>query len=227
MVASMINRAESLAGELEEIYKRDLNSQNLSHDALNLTHEVLEKCSNILDQIMTIVFDQKIRPLLQNAPEKPRGYFPIAEDEHSYRSSLGRWGCANLSILEPTIDEKLRSLQPFSGHENKIYLRIRELANHKHTGLVPQKRNENRFVNVSSPSGSVSWGPGVVFGSGVEVMGVPIDPNTQMPAHQHGVDVSVERWVSFHFEDHDENALVFCKDSINAVKRVFNILLNF
>lgn len=82
-------------------------------------------------------------------------------------------------------------------------------------------------MNVTgSGGGSVSWGPGVTFGSGVSVMGVPIDPKTQMPAHTRGIHVSVENWVSFHFEEGGEDALSFCKTAIEDVRRAVSTLMN-
>jgi hypothetical protein len=226
LIESMIDRAANLLDELERIYERDLASQNVSDDALNLTHEVAEKCSNTLDQIMTLVFEREIKPLISKHPKRG-GYFPAAADESSYRSSLGHWNAADLDVLSAITDQKLRSLQPFTKTENRIYARLKLIANRKHTGLSPQKRHEQQRVNVTSPSGgSVSWGPGVTFGAGVSIMGVPIDPRTQMPAHTNGINVAVEKWVSFHFDDNGEDALAFCRESVKATRCAFRVLLN-
>ena len=226
LVKSMISRAEDIVRELETTYQHDLGEKDVSAKARNLTHEILEKCSNALDQAMTILFDYEIRSRLPEAPKRG-GYFPIAKDIDAYRSSLGQWNAKDLAIFAPDLDAKLLSLQPFTKPQNQIFLRMRELANRKHTGLTPQKRLEQRRVNVTSPSGgSVSWGPGVTFGSGVSIMGVPIDPSTQMPAHSNGISIEVERWISFHFDDGGEDALLFCKDSISATRRAIDALLN-
>lgn len=226
LVKSMITRAEKLLIELENIYKNDLNRKYISDEALNVTHEVIEKCSNILDIIMTLVFEQNIKPHLDQVPKKG-GYFPIANDEHSYKSCLGKWNATNLDVISPETDRKLRSLQPFVHCKNKIFSRIRQLANKKHTGLVPQIRKEQSRVTVSQPSvGSVSWGPGVTFGNGVSVMGIPIDPRTQRPVHNIGAEVTVETWVSFHFSEGDEDALAFCKAAVVATSDAMNILLH-
>lgn len=139
---------------------------------------------------------------------------------------MGQWGAADLETIAVTVDAKVRSLQPFVSPQNKVFARIRALANKKHTSLAPQKRIEEKRVNVTSPSGGgVSWGPGVTFGPGVSVMGVPIDPRTQMPAHSRGINIEVETWVSFQFEDGGENALAFCKSAVVAAQRVVDTLL--
>lgn len=221
---SMIARAEKLMGELKEVYNRDLDAKHVSPEALNITHEIIEKCSNVMDQTMTAVFESEIKSKIAIQPKRG-GYFPVAKDEKAYKESLGQWKASELDTIAPDIDKKLRSLQPFTSPSNAIYARIRELANKKHTALQPQKRNVQQRVNVSRPGvGGVSWGPGVVFGGGVSVMGVPIDPRTQMPAHSQGIDVTVEKWVSFHFES-GEDAFAFCGSAIQAVRRAVKTLI--
>lgn len=224
LLNSMITRAETLLGELEKVYTRDLAAREVTPEALNITHEIVEKCSNILDQAMTLAYETQIKPKLLTPPKRG-GYFPAASDEQSYRSALGQWQAANLDALVPDLDRKLRLLQPFSHPSNAIFGRIKVLANKKHAGLAPQVRKEQERVNVSRRGqGGVSWGPGVTFGPGVRVMGAPIDPRTQLPIPTAGVDVTVEKWVSFHFEEGGEDALTFCRDAIRAARRVMQTL---
>lgn len=224
ILESMISRADKLHSELKQVYEKDLLAKEVSADALNITHEIIEKCSNVMDQSMTLAFEIFIKGKIDSQPKRG-GYFPVARDEGSYRSSLGQWNAKNLEEICPKLERDLRSLQPFSNPDNAIFIRIRELANKKHTGLVPQKRFEQKRVNVARQGvGSVNWGSGVTFGRGVSVMGVPINPSTQMPAHTQGIDVSIERWVSFNFEGGGENALDFCRLAIAAARRVVSTL---
>jgi hypothetical protein len=224
-IDSMLQRAEKLLDELYVIYKRDLEIKDISLEAINITHEIIEKCSNVLDQCMAAVFDLDIKPHLTVLPKRG-GYFPAAADEASYRSTMGQWGAPDLQDIAPGLDTRLRALQPFFHPDNKVFGRIRELANKKHTRLVPQQRLEQRRTHVTRPGyGAVSWGPGVTFGQGVSVVGVPIDPVTQMPAHNIGIEVTVERWISFHLEEGGEDALAFCRASIAAARRALKSLL--
>lgn len=222
---SMIARAERLMGELKDVYNRDLTAKQVSPEALNITHEIIEKCSNVLDQSMTAVFETKIKGKITTQPKRG-GYFPVAKDERGYKESLSQWKAADLDKIAPDVDAKLRSLQPFTSPKNAIFSRIRELANKKHTRLIPQKRREQPRVNVSRPgSGSVSWDPSSVrFGSGVTMLGVPVDPRTQMPSHSQGIDIAIEKWISFHLEDGGENAIGFCEAAIQAVHRAVKTL---
>lgn len=221
---SMITRAETLLSDLERVYIRDLGCREVSAEALNITHEVIEKCSNVLDQAMTLAFETQIKPKLVTMPKRG-GYFPTAADEQSYRSTLGQWNAADLDVLVPDLDIKLRSLQPFANASNAVFGRIRLLANKKHTSLAPQVRMEQRRVNVTRQGhGGVSWGPGVSFGSGVSIMGAPIDPRTQLPVPTAGMDVTVEKWVSFHFKEGGEDSLTFCRDAVQAARRAVQTL---
>lgn len=221
---AMIARAEELVAQLKAVYERDLRAQVVSLDALNITHEIIEKCSNVMDQAMTLYFYRTIAPLLTELPSRG-GYFPAARDEQSYRSSMGRWNATDLQDICPEADTKLRSLQPFSARKNEIYARIRDLAAKKHTSLEPQVRQEQRRVSVTrAGSGSVSWDAGVRFGEGVSIMDVPIDPITQLPAHNQSIDVSEEVWVSFNFEKSGEDAWALCKQAPPATNTVLNVL---
>lgn len=227
-IESMMPRAENLLVELSSVYIRDLSAQKVSLEALNITHEIIEKCSNALDQGMTAVFESYVKDKLSARPKRG-GYFPTAADEGSYRSAMGQWGIVQPELLIPDLDAKLRSLQPFTNAANAIYARIRSLANQKHTKLVPQTRHENKRVNISSTGGggSVSWGEGVQFGQGVSLMGVPIDPHTQMPVHTRGINATIQTWVSFHLESGDGEARDFCSRAIAATRRAIMALLEF
>lgn len=223
---SMIQRAEALLGELEIVYTRDLKAHDVSAEALNITHEVIEKCSNILDQAMTLAFETEIKPKLATPPKRG-GHFPAATDEQSYRSTLGQWHAADLDVLVPDLDQKLRSLQPFSNVSNTIFARIKALASKKHSGLAPQVRKEQRRVSATRQGqGVVSWGPGVTFGAGVSVMGTPIDPRTQLPIPTAGLDVAVETWVSFHFKEGGQDALMFCRSAVQATRCAVRTIVN-
>jgi len=224
LLHSMIDRAGKLTQELKTIYDRDLSNKEVSAEALNLTHEIIEKCSNSLDQSMSLLFERSIKPHLTDLPKKG-GYFPAGKDEHAYKSTLGQWNASDLQNIAPEIDDRLRSLQPFTASRNAIYAQIKAFAAHKHTGLRPQTRNEQRRVNVTRPGqGGVSWGPGVKFGQGVHVMGVPINPATQMPAHSEGINIDVEVWVSFLIEETGQNALDFCNAAIGAARAAIEAL---
>ena len=220
MIRSMLSRADRLLADLEDEYQKCLNEKAVSTGALNLTHEVIEKCTNTLDQLMTHAWTVRIRPTLANPPARG-GYFPAARDEAGFRSSLGHWQSTDLDTRDPDFARVLRSYQPMTDRRNEWVGVLRELAAKKHTGLVPQKRQEDRRVTVTGAGGgSVSWGPGVTFGPGVSVMGAPVNPQTQMPVPTPTTKTTVEIWVSFLIEGTDVNALGFCKQAVAGTEEI-------
>ena len=72
--------------------------------------------------------------------------------------------------------------------------------------------------------GSVSWGPGVTFGGGVSVMGVAIDPRTQLPIPNSQVKTQITTWVDFKFKENGLSAMPFVEESIKQVQRIFDDL---
>ncbi|CAJ0877646.1 hypothetical protein AMST5_02897 [freshwater sediment metagenome] len=216
-INSLLDRADKLLVELGAEYEKALNAKTISHEARNLTHEVIEKCTNALDQLMHHAWSTRVRPKLSEPPKRG-GYFPAAKDEDSFRTSLGQWKALDLDTTDPTFARELRAVQPFSDPQNNWLWELRDISSKKHTMLIPQKRHEERRVTVSGVSGSVSWGPGVTFGGGVSLMGAPIDPRTQLPVATPGVATKVEMWVSFLFEGTDTNALGFCTEAVSKTR---------
>ncbi|MDF1620989.1 hypothetical protein [Pseudothioclava nitratireducens] len=226
-IHSQILRVEKIFEELAIAYKRDLENKSISDEALVLTHEVVEKCANILDQTMTLVFETKILPKLSEPPKRG-GYFPAAKNEDSYLSGMGQWKVKDLGAIDADLDAALRSLQPFSAKENEIYARIRDLASKKHTALEPQVRREQPIVTTVGHSGNsvVRWNPNnVTFGAGVRISGVPVNPHTQMPIEDPQLSIRREVWVSFHLAGTGEDAYRLCYDAVNATKRAVKLLL--
>jgi hypothetical protein len=217
----MITRADKLLVELQQAYDACLKTQSVSEEALNITHEVIAKCSDALDQIMHTTWESRIAHKLQKLPKRG-GYFPAASDEQSYRSTLGQWNMTNLEEIDPEFDRILRSYQPMTNEKNKWISQLRDLANKKHTGLVPQKRYEEVRTRVERGGGAISWSSGVRFSGGMRVLGVPIDPRTQLPIPMADTKVTREIWVSFYLEGTQINALPFCQYAVSATKKIID-----
>ena len=93
--------------------------------------------------------------------------------------------------------------------------------------MVEQTRTETKTVEVKSKTGggSVSWDPGVTFGSGVSVMGVPIDPRTQMPIPNKTTTTTVTTWVDFKFDGINISALALLKQSLQEISKLKDQIL--
>ena len=132
LIQSLMSRADRLLSELQMEYDKCLHQQEVSADALNLTHEIIEKCANALDQLMHLSWEIRIAPKLTEPPKRG-GYFPAARDEQSYRSTLGQWKATDLDNLDPTFAEILRHFQPMTSAENSWLADLRDLSSKKHT----------------------------------------------------------------------------------------------
>lgn len=218
-----MDRAEELLNDLENEYNECLSSHIVSERAINITHEVIEKLRNSFDQTMRRFWEKNISPLLSDRDrEKARVYFPITDNDlNSFNSILGRGKIRDLNTIHPQIYNFLLDLQPFKSADNKWLFDLREIANKgKHINLIPQTRIETQRVNVSEPNvGSVSWDPSSVrFGSGVRIMGAPVNPNTQRIVPTPEVTEQIQTWVAFIIEGFSLNALGFCKEAYKKVR---------
>ena len=147
-------------------------------------------------------------------------YFPICEHANDFSSRYSKVDLATRSILE--------KYQPYNKNEWLKWFNVLNNKN-KHVTLVPQIRKETIETRVSAPGGGgVSWGPGVTFGAGVSIMGVPIDPRTQLPVPNNVVKTERITWVDFIFDKtvaptvlpDDLSALPFLKNIFTDIVKI-------
>ncbi|MBK5264933.1 MAG: hypothetical protein JJE34_06835 [Alphaproteobacteria bacterium] len=222
-ISMSLSRADEILLELKQEYEKSLQQHSVSDRAVHYTHEVSERLRSVLDRLARAYWERHIAISL-TADERARAhvYFPITNDQNSFDSMMGRWRWKALAERHSDLRNYLLSLQPFSKPENAWIRIINDLAlQSKHIDLVPQKRIEERRVTVSrGGGGSVSWGPGVTFGSGVNVMGAPVDPRTQRIIPTAGVSEKIEIWVSFAIDGYGVNALSLCTDACKNVRDI-------
>jgi len=213
-IRSQIDRAKELFGELEKACNADLLAKNVSDKTRNLSQEVLLKVRHLLDQVTYKFFEKRYLSKLSAEDQKSaRVYFPMVMKKEDLKSVLGRAKMSDLETIHPDFYNFLNSVQPYN--TNYAWLKqFADLCAEKHIRLSPQVKNEAKRVTVSRGSGTVSWGPGVTFGRGVSVMGVPIDPSTQLPIPNNVVETKIETWVSFLYEGTSVNVLWLCKKAI-------------
>jgi hypothetical protein len=229
-VKSILDRADELLKDLEEEYKDCLPAHKVTERAKNITHEVLGKLRSALDQTMRRAWGKYISPNLSDQQKKrARVYFPIAGDLNSFRSILGRGFMMDLDKIHKKVYDFLLNRQPFTSEDNQwLDLLSKIAAEGKHIQLTPQKRTETHRIKVSGPGGgSVSWDPSSArFGSGVGIMGAPVDPRTQRIVPTPGVTEQMEIWVSFILEGYGVNALGFCKEACQKTRVLIEEMVN-
>lgn len=219
-LSNQLDRVEELVVDLENEFNKILLSKEVSGRAKNITHEIIEKLSNILDQVARKLWDNYISSgLTDQEKKKTRIYFPIAKDQSSFDSILGR-SVRGFKTKCPNLYSYYLSKQPFVSGNNWISV-LRNIAGEKHIGLVAQKRTEATHITIASSAGTVHLiSESVKFGPGVAILGAPIDPVTQRIIPTPGVEEKIEKWVSFVIEQYNVDALQFCKESYKNVKAI-------
>jgi len=224
-IRSQLDRAKKLIQELEEACNLDLQAKNVSGETKNLTQEVLLKIRRLLDQSFRKFFERYYLDGFSGSDKKSVNvYFPIVSKKEDLKSIFGRAKMNDIEIKHQDFYEFIDSVQPYN--PDYLWLKyLRDYSNETHIRLTPQTKTETKRVTVSRDGGSVSWGQGVTFGSGVSIMGVPINPATQMPVPNDIIETKVENWVSFLFEGSNVNVLWLCKKSVEDGEKIIKNIL--
>lgn len=213
-IEALLARAKQDFSELKKAYDASLHDKHVREDLKVSIKNIYENLRSCLDYIAHDIFDK-----FCSASKKPdRLYFPIRPSVTEFKQAISKDFPA-LDTSAPGLFACLEEVQPY----NSDWLgKFNKLNNHnKHQDLVEQTRTEARQVTVSRGGGSVSWGLGVTFGSGVSIVGVPIDPKTQMPVPNAVAKTEVVIWVNFRFSEVSEPVLGFTEKSIAAVEDLF------
>lgn len=216
-IEALLKRASSDAAALRGAYEDSLHAKHVSDELRVQIKSIFENLRSCFDYMAQDIFDSKCA----GAKKPSRLYFPIRQSAPEFQLVIAS-DFPGLAAAAPAVVAAVEAIQPYNdpwlGKFNKLN------NQNKHQDLVEQTRTEARHVKVSSGGGSVSWGPGVTFGSGVSVMGVPIDPRTQMPVPNSLVQTEVTTWVDFRFAEVNESVLPFVDASVGNTTKVFHTL---
>jgi len=217
-IEALLRKSQNTFSDLKRAYDASLHEKTIRDDLKVDIKNIFENLRSCLDYLAHELFEG-----LCGAAKQPRRlYFPIRPSRIEFDKVM-KSEYSGLEQANKTVFDFLESIQPY----NSAWLgQFNQLNNeNKHQDLVEQTRTEARHVSVSAPSGgSVSWGPGVSFGGGVSVMGVPIDPRTQLPVPNNQVTTRITIWIDFKFKDNGLSAVPFVEHSINKVESVFREL---
>lgn len=216
-IQALLKKAKADFAALKPAYEASLHEKHVRDDLKVLVKNIFENLRSCLDYLAQDLFETHCA----NAKQPDRLYFPVRSTAPEFQSAITKYfpGLDNVCASAVSI---LDAAQPY----NDPWLgQFNRLNNHnKHQDLVEQTRTEARNVTVSGGGGSVSWGPGVTFGSGVGVMGVPIDPKTQLPVPNSVVQTQITVWVDFQFKEIGQSVLPFIETSIKKVEELFTTL---
>lgn len=221
-INALLNRADKLLPKMESDYNNSLQAKSVSADLKIDIKDFIGHLRSALDYLAHDIRDK----FCPTANQNDDLYFPIRGDRTKFDNYINR-AFPGLNSNCSDLYNYLEEIQPYHGSNNVWLTHFNDLNNeNKHEKLVEQKRTETRTVKVSSnqSGGSVSWGPGVTFGSGISVMGVPIDPRTQMPVPNNITTTEVIIWVDFRFDNIDVSALWLLKESLIKIKEIVSIV---
>lgn len=219
-ISALIKKCGDSMTTLKADYQASLKANEVSEALKVDIKNILENLRSCLDYIARDIHDK----FISGTPG--RLYFPIRHKANEFNQVISR-DFSHLNQSAPDVYAILEQSQPFNDDWLGKFNRLNN--GNKHEDLVEQTRTETRRVTVASKSGegSVSWRPGVTFGSGVSVMGVPIDPQTQMPIANTTTDTKVEIWVDFRFQDNNESVIPFLDKSVDRVESICSTIQNY
>jgi hypothetical protein len=214
-VNALIQRAESQLTTVRSAYQKSLHEKHVE-DSLKIDTKNL--CENLRSALDYVAHDIREKHC---STATGKFYFLILPNASAYAGQMAQW-YPGLQTTAPNLYALLESIQPYKSGYAWLGLFNRLNNENKHGNLVEQTRTETHRITVTNKSGggSVSWGPGVTFGHGVSVMGVPIDPSTQLPIPHASQTVEKVIWVDFRFAGIDASALALLSDSISGVKAI-------
>ncbi|MGE4170552.1 MAG: hypothetical protein AB7F28_07525 [Candidatus Margulisiibacteriota bacterium] len=210
-INAVLTKSNNLLSQLEKGYLQCLHDQNIKDELLVEIKDLLTNLRTALDYLSKKIINKN---------------FPIRNSQNDFNKYM--------SEVESGLSNIFLKYQPFKGIG--WIKNFSALTNeNKHVTLVPQKRvEETRTTVLGSNGGSVSWSSGVYFGNGISVMGVPIDPETQLPIPNNIVKTEKITWVYFYFDNssipdipNNLDALPFLKDCFEKIKSIITEIENY
>lgn len=213
-IEALISKSKITFQDLKKQYDASLHEKVVREELKVDLKNIFENLRSVLDYLAHEIFDATCAG--NKIPA--RLYFPIRRSSQGFSEAIGK-DFPGLQTSHPDVFKALEVIQPY----NNAWLgEFNDLNNaNKHLNLTEQTRTETRRVRFSNAGASVSWGPGVRFGSGVSIGGVRIDPQTQMPVPNNTGKTEVTIWVDFKFSDNGRSVLPFIEESITKVSSLY------
>ena len=216
-IEALLRKSRTVFADLKRSYDAPLHEKYVREDLKVDIKNIFENLRSCLDYLAHDIFETYCSSV--KSPDKI--YFPVRASTTEFNQAVSRV-YPGLQVNNAIVCGILESVQPYRDPWLGQFNRLNN--DNKHQDLVEQTRTESRQVTVSRSDGSVSWGPGVTFVGGVSVMGVPIDPRTQMPVPNHVAQTQVITWVDFRFKDNGVSVLPFIETSLKKVEKIYRDL---
>jgi hypothetical protein len=213
-IKALLARADADAAKIEREYNDSLHAKSLNPELRIDIKNLFENLRSVLDYLAQDIRDR----YCTSVNPRDRFYFPIFTDKPSFDAQIDRWYPGLRSVC-PDLVAFLESVQPYQ--QNMAWLGQFNRVNNenKHGNLIGQTRSEWLETKVTSVhGGQVSWRSGTTFGNGASIMGVPVDPRTQLPVPHPSQRVERITWVDFRFAGIDVSALGLIRLAVSGVK---------
>lgn len=215
-IDALLKHADGAINKIAGEYEKSLHAKSI--DAA-LRIDIKNLCENLRSTLDYLAHEVR-EAFCKQANPNAKFYFPILPDKATFDTRVDQW-YPGLRTSSPAALAELEAIQPYHkgfewlGHFNRVN------NENKHENLVEQVRTENVETRVTGQGGGqVSWTSGVTFGAGVSVMGVPIDPRTQLPVPSPAVKVERITWVDFQFDGIGVSALRLLKAAVQGIKAI-------
>ncbi|MDO8615528.1 MAG: hypothetical protein Q7T33_07285 [Dehalococcoidia bacterium] len=188
----MLRKFPAQLEAIQAQYMRDLAKREMSDDLLHDIARFLEDCQRVLDWTATNID----RAHGKSSVRSP--YYPLFDSPVKFADAMKR----DFPAVPKSVFDAMERHQPYqAGKASLGYLHDLARVN-KHQDFTPQTRTETRRIRVSGGGGVVEWtADAVTFGSGVSILGVPIDPRTQRPEPSSTQEVAEIVYVGWNFLD--------------------------
>ena len=244
---ALLASARDALPNIEKLYKNSLAKKDLDLQLLVQIKNLLENLRSALDYLAQNVFDCFCTS--PTSGKAISVYFPIlrrgATPTDFANFANGRF--PGLRDNAPAVYECFESYQFYKSPANEWLLQFNDLCQqNKHEQLSPQTRHEERGTRFSDKTGaSVTWNEGVQFGpggslvfkpggklrlgpggsvgftgSGMRVLGRPVDPHAQAPAEDAESRLKRIAWVDFRFDSVGTSVFPFLRDCVDKVSDI-------
>jgi len=215
-IRALLAKVDAQATKIEAEYNRSLHAKSVDPELRIDIKNAFENLRSVLDYVAADIRERHCPAASASA----RFYFPVLPDEPTFDAQVDQW-FPGLRRAAPAVVAALKAVQPFHSGYEWLGQFNRVNNENKHGDLVEQTRVESQRTTVTGQGGGqVSWGPGVTFGGGVSIMGVPVDPTTQLPAPHPSIKVERVTWVDFQFSGVGVSALGLLKQARSGIGQI-------
>jgi len=231
---ALVASAQNMLREIKSNYDKSLHSKEISRELLVRIKNLMENLRSALDFSAHGLFEKYGAA----AGSTPNIYFPYAWNGLSiadFRTKqLVEKKIPGITASRPDIVALIESFQWFSSVDYLWLPKFMDLNNeNKHQRLTPQTRTSTKQLQISSggtsmtlgEGGSITMGPGCSIQMGGLVIpgGQHISPSRPAVIFGQGSQQVIE-WVSFRWQDIDEEVLPFLHTATNGVTKIVNEL---